>query len=60
MAAAGWAPSSQAGPGVALHFTSGCVQGQSQSVCEQESEEPGRVHVERAGGERGCVWGGAA
>lgn len=29
------------------------MQGQSQSLCEQKSKEPERVHVERAGGEGG-------
>lgn len=56
MAAAGWALSSPAGPGVACHFTSLCVQGQSQSVCEQKSKEPESMHVGRAGGE-GRVYG---
>lgn len=30
-----------------------CVQGQSQSVCEQKSKEPERMYAERAGGEGG-------
>ena len=53
MAATGWALSSLADLRVALHLTSLCVQGQTQSVCEQRSKKPEHVHVERAGREEG-------